>query len=84
MRNCLDVIWPTSDDHVSEGAHLGVAYKGFLECFLPLWGQVSIVYGNVQQDVRSRTWAEPGECVRQGRFLTGVVMDGVILALEAQ
>ena len=43
-----------------------------------------MVDGNVQWDVRSRTWTEPRECVRQGHFLTGAVTDGVIIALEAQ
>ena len=80
----LDVVGPTSDDHGGESVHLRVALKGLLECFLPLWGQASMVDGNVQQDVRSRTWAEPKECVRQGHFLTGVVADGVIIALEVQ
>ena len=45
-------------------------------------GQVSIGHGDVLWDVRSR--AEPREHVRQGHFLTRVVMDGVIIALEAQ
>ena len=39
---------------------------------------------NVQQDVRSRMGAELRECVRQGHFLTRVVMDGVIVALEVK
>ena len=83
-RNCLDVIWPTSDDDVSKGAHLRITHEGLLECFLLLWGQVSMVDGNVQWDVRSRTWTELRECVRQGHFLTGAVTDGVIVAMEVQ
>ena len=64
--------------------HLRVTHKGLLECFLPLWGQVSMVDGNVQQNVRYRMWAELREHVGQGHLLTRVVMDGVIIALEAQ
>ena len=83
-RDCLDVIGPTSNDHVGKRMHLRVAHKGLLECLLPLWGQVSMVDGNVQQDVRSRMWTELRECVRQSHFLTRAVTDGVIIALEAQ
>ena len=63
MRDHLDVVRPTSDDHVGECAHFRVAHKGLLECFLPLWGQVSMVDGNVEWDVRSSTWTGPRECV---------------------
>ena len=43
-----------------------------------------MVDGNVQQDVGSGMWTELKECVRQGHFLIGAVLDGVIIALEAQ
>ena len=43
-----------------------------------------MVDGSVQWDVRARMWTEMKECVRQGHFLTGVVMDDIIIALEAQ
>ena len=46
--------------------------------------QVSMMNGNVQWDVRARTWTEVRDGVRQGSFLTGVVMDDVVIALEAQ
>ena len=40
--------------------------------------------GNVQWDVRARMWTEVREGIRQGHFLTGVVMDDVVIALEVQ
>ena len=83
-RDHLDAIGPTSDDHVGKSIHLGVTHKGLLECFLPFWGQVRMVDGDVQWDVRSRTWTQLREHVRHGHFLTGAVMDSVIIALEVQ
>ena len=71
MRNPLDVIWPTSDDDVSESMHLRVTYKDLLKCFLPLRGQVSVMNGNVQWDVRARTWTEVREGVSRAISLPG-------------
>ena len=39
---------------------------------------------NVQWDVRARTWTEAREGVRQGHFLTRMVTDDVVIALETQ
>ena len=52
--------------------------------FLLVWGQVSMMNGNFQWNVRARMWTEVREGVRQGHFLTRVVTDDVVIALEVQ
>ena len=37
-------------------AYSGITHEGLLKCFLLLWGQVSMMNGNVQWDVRARMW----------------------------
>ena len=83
-RNLLDVIWLTSDDDVDESVHLRITHKGLLECFLLVWGQASMMNGNVQRDVKARKWTEAREGIRQDHFLTRVVMENVVIALETQ
>ena len=43
-----------------------------------------MVNGNVQWDIRTRTWTETRKGVRQSHFLSGAVKVDVIIALEAQ
>ena len=77
MRNLLDVIWPTSNDDVSKGMHLCITHEGLLKYFLPVWGQVSMMNGNIQLDVGARMWTEVREGIR-------AVMENVVIALEVQ
>ena len=58
--------------------------KVLVKCFLLVWGQVSMMNGNVQWDVRARTWTEVRKSVRQGHFLTRAVTENVVRALEVQ
>ena len=84
MRNLLDVIRPPSDDDVSKGMYHCITHEGLLRCFLQVWEQVRMMNGNIQWDVRARTWTEAREGIGQDHFPTGAVMDNVVIALEAQ
>ena len=80
----LDVIQPTFDDELARACISASLMKGLLECFLLVWGQASMMNGNVQRDVGARMWTQTREGVGQGHFLTGAVMENVVIALEVQ
>ena len=64
MRNLLNVIGPMGEDDVGEGMHLRVTHKGLVEMLPSALGKASMMNGNVQWDVRARTWTEAREGVR--------------------
>ena len=84
MGNLLDVIMPPSEDDIGEGTHLCITHESLLKCFLLVCRQVGVMKGNVKWDVGARTWTEVREGIRQDHFLTGAVMDDVVISLEAQ
>ena len=74
MCSIITVLWPTSKDCVCDGAQEWVITDSYVELGHLLWGDVYVVYGNVNRYLWGIRWCIAGECICYQYFLTREVL----------